>query len=404
MKIFIGSSKQSLETARFVATIIEEANHTPQIWNDPGLFIAGSYTTENLERISKDVDAAMFIFNEDDKQWLGNEKKEIVSIVRDNVIFELGLFAGRLSLKNVCFCCLGNPKIATDLSGVTFINLEKRNAARNEIIAWINTLKILRETDNSPRVVNRGYKVFENEKKANSELAELLRSTRNSFGVMSRAGATIFYLFREYISLMKKPNARVNVLIANPNNPQLVHELDYFAIENDVRPNWQILLSDINSCLVNQFGLITEYGYDKLVKDLIDYVRRATTYKQVIIASHIMWLIAAKVADYQNMSINVQRNLDSLGIYYMDNLSRIKLWLSDDCIGAFGGFNVHALGSHNPVEFYCNKNIDDTASYDFYSYYNEWKTKLEQSSEQKCSYEDSKGFYDYCASLLLGSD
>ncbi|MGJ0701512.1 TIR domain-containing protein [Clostridium perfringens] len=45
----------------------------------------------------------------------------------DNVLLEYGLFAGELGEENVIFICKGNPKIATDLKGITHLDLKDGN-------------------------------------------------------------------------------------------------------------------------------------------------------------------------------------------------------------------------------------------------------------------------------------
>ena len=69
MVVFIGSSKESLSTAKEIALIIENDGHKPWMWDDPGTFIAGYYTVETLEKIALEADAAVFVFAEDDKIW-----------------------------------------------------------------------------------------------------------------------------------------------------------------------------------------------------------------------------------------------------------------------------------------------------------------------------------------------
>ena len=77
---------------------------------------------DSLIEITKRVDAAVFIFNADDKMWNDISALESTDKVRDNVLFEYGLFMGELGKNKVCFICKGNPKVASDLKGITYIN------------------------------------------------------------------------------------------------------------------------------------------------------------------------------------------------------------------------------------------------------------------------------------------
>lgn len=133
MKVFLGSSNESIETAYEIAEIIAELGHEPAIWNKQ--FIASDFTFEALENITKKVDSAILIFNEDDKTWFGNK---LVSATRDNVLFEYGLFCGKLERKNVAFCVIGAPKIPSDLSGITYISMKDPIKVRNSIKVWLD--------------------------------------------------------------------------------------------------------------------------------------------------------------------------------------------------------------------------------------------------------------------------
>ena len=137
MKVFIGSSQESLSFAERIALMIEEAGHVPILWNSVGLFTPNHYTFESLEKICRDVGGAIFVFNEDDKIWY---REGIVSSVRDNVLIEYGLFCGHLSRNNVCFCRVNEAKLASDISGVTYINLNQMQRAQMEIKSWLTTV------------------------------------------------------------------------------------------------------------------------------------------------------------------------------------------------------------------------------------------------------------------------
>ena len=395
MKIFIGSSSEALEDARFVASIIEDTNCTPKLWNESDMFIAGNYTLENLENIAQEVEAAIFIMSEDDKQWHGNS---ISSVVRDNVVFELGLFTGHLSQRNVCFCCKGNPKIASDLYGVTYINLDKRYRATDQIKSWLKTLKVVDSISIS--TPPQAIKSFPNEKQAMPEICNLLRATKNNLKIMSKAGTTIFYLFRDYIELLKRPNTNVQVILTDPFSDRIISYIDELAIGNSLTSQFDVLISDSLACLTLMSRLTDEEQCDLLVRGIIALVRRTISYKQLIIASHITWLIAMRVATYQNKVSSLLNDSNTLKIYYSDSMPRIKAWISDDKICAHGSYAVHALRIDNPVEFYNAKNKDNTSSSQFRECLAEWNAKKNSAHVQEYSLNDSDVFYSYCETLL----
>lgn len=125
------------------------------------MFIAGKYTLENLENVARGVDAAIFVFSEDDKSWY---RDDLISTVRDNVLFEYGLFCGHLTKSNVCFCCIGKPKIASDLSGITYIDIEKRNQAEEDIKQWIESVSVQK------LAIQSDYEIIERKSSSTLEL------------------------------------------------------------------------------------------------------------------------------------------------------------------------------------------------------------------------------------------
>jgi hypothetical protein len=153
--VFIGRSSESLQVAESIGVLVEELseepgkefNVIPKLWKDA--FPLGKHTLESLEEITNDVSGAVFVFNEDDKTIRGGTGKEIVS-VRDNVIFEFGLFLGRMSRERVIIARSKKPEIASDLSGITYLDISdaKKLTAKEILRNWVKTLPTLGELSN----------------------------------------------------------------------------------------------------------------------------------------------------------------------------------------------------------------------------------------------------------------
>lgn len=139
MRVFIGSSNESSEALAWVEKSIESAGHQPLRWDKKKLFPLGEYTFSRLMEISKTVDAAIFIFSEDDRVWY---RMESTSQPRDNVLIEYGLFAGHLGTRKAIICVDGKPKTSTDLAGIINLDIGKdnRRQARKEIKNWLESL------------------------------------------------------------------------------------------------------------------------------------------------------------------------------------------------------------------------------------------------------------------------
>lgn len=119
VRLFIISSVESLEIAR---TIQDAFAHDPiqvVIWTD-GVFKASDYTLEALERELDASDFAIAIVSPDD---VANIRGETAQVPRDNVIFELGMFIGRLGRKRSFLVePIGEEvKLPSDLRGITTV-------------------------------------------------------------------------------------------------------------------------------------------------------------------------------------------------------------------------------------------------------------------------------------------
>ncbi len=117
LRVFVASSSEQLGVAAEIAQSINrsKAFHA-QPW-DKEVFEFSKAYIESLEQELDRADFAIVVLTADDA---GNVRGRKVSLPRDNVIFELGLFAGCLG-RSRCFFFVdadSATKIASDLSGV----------------------------------------------------------------------------------------------------------------------------------------------------------------------------------------------------------------------------------------------------------------------------------------------
>jgi hypoxanthine phosphoribosyltransferase len=115
-RIFIGSSVESVGVAEEIqAKLSSVAN--PVVWTDD-VFRLSEYTCEALFRQLDRADYAIFVLSFDD---IVSKRGAIGKSPRDNVVFELGLFAGRLGLRRTFIVHPDIPelKLPSDLLGVT---------------------------------------------------------------------------------------------------------------------------------------------------------------------------------------------------------------------------------------------------------------------------------------------
>lgn len=143
MEIFMGSSSEATDFMEEIAVKLEELDTQPLLWNETGkgIFIPGTSTIDALIAITKRVEAAVFIFNADDKIWNTKSSLETSNAVRDNVLFEYGLFMRALGKERVCFVCKDQPKVASDLKGITYIDgNESLTKIKLKLKDWVNAI------------------------------------------------------------------------------------------------------------------------------------------------------------------------------------------------------------------------------------------------------------------------
>lgn len=121
-KIFIGSSKESVEIAEQIKTFFSE-EYDCVVWKDR-FFQLNQSTYDTLVKKSVYFDYAIFVGGKDDfvRRYSNNKTKKAA---RDNVYFELGLYTGILSKERTFFFVHKEVKIATDLLGITVIQYEQ---------------------------------------------------------------------------------------------------------------------------------------------------------------------------------------------------------------------------------------------------------------------------------------
>jgi hypothetical protein len=115
--IFIGSSTPNLEVATAIADCLSKRQFIALVWNE-GLFSQNESTFDGLQRISKEVDFAIFVWGASD---VITAKEQSIAAPRDNVVFETGLFLGSLG-RNRVFMVVDktvNLKIPSDFAGIT---------------------------------------------------------------------------------------------------------------------------------------------------------------------------------------------------------------------------------------------------------------------------------------------
>ncbi len=114
--LFVGCSTEALEIGREIQTALDHDPIVVKPWTD-GIFDAGSFPLESLERELPRVDFAVLVLSPDD---IVISRDSASDAPRDNIVFELGYFMGSLT-RSRTFLLVPRGidfKLPTDLIGI----------------------------------------------------------------------------------------------------------------------------------------------------------------------------------------------------------------------------------------------------------------------------------------------
>jgi hypothetical protein len=115
-RAFIASSAEGIDLANAIQSNLHQVAHS-KVWSQ-GVFGLSGPTTASLLREVRDSDFGIFVFTPDDTSEIRGKN---LSVPRDNVVFELGLFSGELGTDR-CFFLVpmgSHIHLPSDLLGLT---------------------------------------------------------------------------------------------------------------------------------------------------------------------------------------------------------------------------------------------------------------------------------------------
>lgn len=130
-RIFVGCSVEGLKIAEAVQQKLDYYAFT-SLWQDNIFKASQSYLSSLIQSLDN-FDFAIFIFNPDDTVISRGDE---FSTVRDNVLYEMGLFTGRLGMEKVFFLKPRSidVKIPSDLLGISAGSYDDKNTDLNSAI------------------------------------------------------------------------------------------------------------------------------------------------------------------------------------------------------------------------------------------------------------------------------
>jgi len=113
-RIFIGSSTEGLPTAQFVKQSLQ-GDFDCVVWDDGPVFGLGISYLDSLLKAGSMFDFGILVATKDDKT---KSRQKGFDTPRDNVIFEYGLFMGRLGKFRTLILREDGAKLPSDMSGI----------------------------------------------------------------------------------------------------------------------------------------------------------------------------------------------------------------------------------------------------------------------------------------------
>jgi len=233
-RVFIGSSSEGLNIAEYLQSLLE-GHAESTVWSQ-GVFGLSGGTLESLAKSAEDCDFAILVLTPDD---ITIKRANRAPAARDNVLFELGLFVGKLGRERTFIVTTRDnaPLLPTDLAGVTIAKFPNR--ADGNLKAALNPTALdIREAINKLGCRNRSTVQSTKESKVPSVFAcsdspefvacvkDLLRNARRV--VLMGTGLNILHHDPIRNALMGKAAAKqcqLEICLADPASPSVESRL-----------------------------------------------------------------------------------------------------------------------------------------------------------------------------------
>jgi hypothetical protein len=129
IRFFLSSSSEQIQIAKALEANLENEGFEATLWSRE-THGGSQYNLEGLLDQAKKSDFAIFVFTPDDQVTI---RSELFSVVRDNVLFELGLFMGTIG-RDRCFMVQSTEqpmRLPPDLEGINSFKYDPKRSDGN---------------------------------------------------------------------------------------------------------------------------------------------------------------------------------------------------------------------------------------------------------------------------------
>lgn len=218
LKVFIGSSTESLDVAFAIQSNLER-DTDPTVWQQ-GVFKLNESNLNNLMISLDNYECGIFVLSPVDLLEIHGQN---YTAVRDNVLFELGLFFGRLGLQRTFFIIPRTKetiRIPSDLIGVKYASydpyredgnlLAALGPACNEILEYLKKNKYSLNTAYDSDSVRNDRMIISKNREHHYEISiDLIKSAKNRLFLIERTpvlllGPRHYWYEKEYHLALSK--------------------------------------------------------------------------------------------------------------------------------------------------------------------------------------------------------
>lgn len=139
-RIFIGSSSEGLNVVSIIKDFFEP-DYECVVWNED-VFKENENFLETLLKSASLFDFGFMVFTADD---FLEKRKEFFSVARDNVLFEYGLFLGRLGANKAFVLQEKGTELPSDLLGITISQFNTKEEDGKKILDEENLREVLKK-------------------------------------------------------------------------------------------------------------------------------------------------------------------------------------------------------------------------------------------------------------------
>ncbi|RWX53800.1 TIR domain-containing protein [Photobacterium chitinilyticum] len=260
-RVFIGSSVESLPISDAIAENLEfDAEVT--IWRN-GTFKLSSNALDDLIEKTKAIDFAIFIFSPDDLAVMRAREKYVV---RDNVVFELGLFIGAIG-KSRCF--IVKPRnvelhFPSDLLGITPTDFDA-NRSDNDLASSLNYAATnIKRSFNQQGLMSNAADTEKPRIDVNAQLADLLDIDIIVMSALLEStntdvdGCSSWDLYNR-LNQFDLSSAQINLAIIKLVRAGMIEKLNSSDFNGNEYFSFSLTEYGIDVCLTNQQKIETLY-------------------------------------------------------------------------------------------------------------------------------------------------